>query len=776
LSSPPTSVSRVRLKSIVALGLSSVLLASGLVTGAQQSALANGACTSGTTSTAFSGGNGQSAATAWEIATASDLIRLSEITASSGGVSSFRDDYYKQTTDIDLAGCDWTPIGSRNAGENFTGTYNGLGHEISGLYINHNPRISYAGLFGHAGPAAVIENLKLTDVDITSGEYVGGAVGFVAGAHLRSVSVSGVVSGAADVGGLVGLMNSGSITNAVSTASVRGQDWVGVVGNPNRVIKANPESVGGLIGDQQAGSFANSYSIGLVTDTIGGGTLFGGLSGGGSGGSINNSFWNTTTSGQSDSRRGTGKTTDELKTLSTFNDDDTVGLTTAWAIVDGWEAFDFDSPTNYWGICPLANDGYPFLLWEYTDDPCTAPQVGGSDNSGGTGGGEAPAAAVTAAPPAPAPAPQRAAPRAPVTPPVALEGPVLRTGGAPVPPQVPGAFIGGVPIVLQQTVPDSTRLSLATGSVALDMTVANGSGASSTDGATQLGVKNRSSIELAGSGLLPGSTVQVFIPLTAEDSRELAQLVVNPDGTFSGAAAFSSDPLADPLPIGPRLLQLVTIDEDGNQVVLEMTVAIEQGDPNPELNRELGDIPTMPVGSLEATSAGLPVEANITAIADEKLAVVEGDGWTMAVNIDSPDGAVEETEAGAVLKLVRDETALVSGSGFMSGTRADVWLFSEPTLVGTVSIDENGEFTGEVDIDPNLIPAGEHTLQLQGVGTDGYVKAANLGVLVEDAGATPSVVEESSFSWTFLWWILLVIVALLILWFVVRRRRQGSHA
>jgi hypothetical protein len=162
--------------------------------------------------------------------------------------------------------------------------------------------------------------------------------------------------------------------------------------------------------------------------------------------------------------------------------------------------------------------------------------------------------------------------------------------------------------------------------------------------------------------------------------------------------------------------------------------------------------------------------------AKNDVSPVEGDGWTMAVNIDSPDGAVEETEAGAVLKLVRDETALVSGSGFMAGTRADVWLFSEPTLVGTVSIDENGEFTGEVDVDPNLIPAGEHTLQLQGVGTDGYVKAANLGVLVEDAGVSPRVIEESGFSWTFLWWILLVIVLLLILWFVVRRRRSGLHA
>jgi hypothetical protein len=112
----------------------------------------------------------------------------------------------------------------------------------------------------------------------------------------------------------------------------------------------------------------------------------------------------------------------------------------------------------------------------------------------------------------------------------------------------------------------------------------------------------------------------------------------------------------------------------------------------------------------------------------------------------------------------------------MAGTRADVWLFSEPTLVGTALIDANGEFTGEVSIDPNLIPAGEHTLQLQGVGTDGYVKAANLGVLVEEAGSGAPAPDAGGFPWSFLWWILAGIVALGALWFGLRRRRSSSHA
>lgn len=774
MSSPPKFVSRVRLKSIVALGLSSVLLASGLVTGAQQSALANGACTSGTTSNAFSGGDGQSAATAWEIATASDLIRLSEITASSGGVASFRDDYYKQTADIDLAGCTFQPIGFKTQ---ISLHFDGGGFVTDNLTITE-PSLFDLGFFAWMNGGSV-RNLGLTNVDISGQGNTGGLIGRMrayelSGVMVDSVYVTGTVSGGGSngVGGMIGALladknRTARISNSFADVAVDNDNnaSAGLIGQVIVTGAADLAEVGQI-------EIENTYSIGAVINPNRGrghtGTLSFTTPTSGVPGIIvdTENFWNTDTSLKTASAVGTGNATAEMRSAATYS---------AWDIVDGWEAFNFDSPTNYWGICSdvSVNGGYPFLLWQYDAHPCPPAQ---NDNSGGTGGGGAPAA-VMAAPPVPAPAPQRVLPRAPVTPPLALSGPVLRAGGsASVPPQAPGAFIGGVPTVLQQTVPDSTRLSLATGSVALDMTVASGSGASSTDGVTQLGVKNRSSIELAGSGLLPGSTVQVFIPLSAEDSRELAQLVVNPDGTFSGAAAFSTDPLAAPLPIGPRLLQLVTIDEEGNQVVLEMTVAIEQGDPNPELNRELGDIPTMPLGSLEATSAGLPIEANITAIADQKLAIVEGDGWTMAVNIDSPDGAVEETETGAALKLVRDETALVSGSGFMAGTRADVWLFSEPTLVGTVTIDENGEFTGEVDVDPNLIPAGEHTLQLQGVGTDGYVKAANLGVLVEDAGVTPSVAEESSFSWTFLWWILLVIVVLLILWFVVRRRRSGSRA
>ncbi|MEX2441916.1 MAG: hypothetical protein WD400_04650 [Pontimonas sp.] len=329
--------------------------------------------------------------------------------------------------------------------------------------------------------------------------------------------------------------------------------------------------------------------------------------------------------------------------------------------------------------------------------------------------------------------------------------------------------------MVEQTAVDASTLSVRTGSLRVDIVAVEGQGGvSSSDGVAELAVKNGAAALFAGSGLLPGAIVQVFIPLAADDGRELAQITVGADGTFSAEAPFSRDPLADPLPVGPRLLQLVSVDEDGNQVVLEMTVNIEQADSSPELNREEGAVPALEEGLSVVTSAGLPVEARISAREEEALAVVEGDGWNMTVDLAGSEGSVGESVSGASLTLVRDETAAVSGSGFMAGTRADVWLFSEPTLLGTVTIDDDGNFIGEVGIDPDLIAAGNHTLQVQAVGADGYVKAANMGVLVEDAEPVVAAPEESGASFSFLWWIaaIFAVAILLALWIVLRRRRR----
>jgi len=81
---------------------------------------------------------------------------------------------------------------------------------------------------------------------------------------------------------------------------------------------------------------------------------------------------------------------------------------------------------------------------------------------------------------------------------------------------------------------------------------------------------------------------------------------------------------------------------------------------------------------------------------------------------------------------VNGTDSAVRGTGFMPGTRAYVWLMSNPTFLGEVTVRADGSFSGSVPIDG--VPTGEHTLQLSGVGTDGFVRAANLGVVLVGDG------------------------------------------
>jgi hypothetical protein len=95
--------------------------------------------------------------------------------------------------------------------------------------------------------------------------------------------------------------------------------------------------------------------------------------------------------------------------------------------------------------------------------------------------------------------------------------------------------------------------------------------------------------------------------------------------------------------------------------------------------------------------------------------------------------------ASEVLSLETNSPRVVSGSGFLPGTRADLWIFSTPTLIGSVDVDDNGTFIANFALDAALVNAGTHTLQIQGVGDDGYVRAVNLGVeVVEPTDGTTS--------------------------------------
>ncbi len=181
------------------------------------------------------------------------------------------------------------------------------------------------GLIGIATGTSSISNVYATGDVTAARDKAGGLLGSLAKTStLENAFASGDVSGSTRVGGLIGSARSTSvITNAYA------------VGNAT----ATTGHVGALIGEtKQQASVTNTYATGLVTAGTGDD---GGLIGNhGSSIAVTNSFYNTETTGQSDTGKGTGLTTAEMQSLSTFTGagwdiDGDYGTGSVWRIYDG---------------------------------------------------------------------------------------------------------------------------------------------------------------------------------------------------------------------------------------------------------------------------------------------------------------------------------------------------------------------------------------------------------------------------------------------------------
>ena len=86
----------------------------------------------------------------------------------------------------------WTPIGDRSY--HFTGTFDGQGHTISGLYVNGSDYSIYnVGLFGCLEDGGTVENVGVTKSYMQSSDYTGGIVGLMYGGTIRNCYCTGIV-------------------------------------------------------------------------------------------------------------------------------------------------------------------------------------------------------------------------------------------------------------------------------------------------------------------------------------------------------------------------------------------------------------------------------------------------------------------------------------------------------------------------------------------------------------------------------------------------------
>jgi hypothetical protein len=238
------------------------------------------------------------------------------------------------------------------------GQFDGNGHKISNLRLNFDS-VAQVGLFGYLAYGGKVsqvgvENIHVTVTDV---QQVGGLVGENCGTVSKSYS-AGSVTVTGSGGGLVG-WNEGTVSGSYSSASVTGGDCGGLVAwNYGGTVRDSYSSgivigewtAGGLVvSTTDGGTVSNSYSSGSVSGdrTVGGLVAY-------SHTIVDNSFWNTETSGQSASAGGTGKTTAQMKTVTTFSG-------AGWNIV-GVANPDVRNSSYIWNI--VDGETYPFLSWQ----------------------------------------------------------------------------------------------------------------------------------------------------------------------------------------------------------------------------------------------------------------------------------------------------------------------------------------------------------------------------------------------------------------------------
>jgi len=205
----------------------------------------------------------------------------------------------------------WMPLSYFNR-ESFTGVFDGNNHTISGLRSNR-PNENQVGLFGVVGENGEVKNLRVVISDEIRGDTsVGGIVGYLIGGRISNCHIVGTVTGVESVGGLGGASSHGVISNSYAQCSVT----------------ATKMYAGGFIG-VNIGDIINCYSVGTVNRPSSGyrggfaGMLFNG---------IVNSYYYIEDTYYSDIDKEYYRTLEELKLKSTFLSWD---FDTIWSIDEG---------------------------------------------------------------------------------------------------------------------------------------------------------------------------------------------------------------------------------------------------------------------------------------------------------------------------------------------------------------------------------------------------------------------------------------------------------
>lgn len=155
----------------------------------------------------------------------------------------------------------FTPLGTST--KPFTGTFDGDGHTISGLYATG----TLGGLFGCIS-GSTVTNLSVSASYFSVSGAAGGIVGSAASSAISACSTAATVyvGSSGSAGGVVGVSDSSSVDNCTTSARVNSTSTTG--------------GAGGVVGEATASSVLNSCNGGRVFSAVNGGGIIGLMTGG----------------------------------------------------------------------------------------------------------------------------------------------------------------------------------------------------------------------------------------------------------------------------------------------------------------------------------------------------------------------------------------------------------------------------------------------------------------------------------------------------------------
>ena len=166
---------------------------------------------------------------------------------------------------------EWISICNPTMG--YTGTFDGNGHTISGLYINDETRIDVA-LFSYVTTGGVVQNVGILDSYFHGNDLVAAVVGENNGI-VRNCYNTGTVSGRSVIAGVVGRNFYGTVSACYNSGNISGDDYVAGIAGENYYTDlsncynngniSGTSYVGGVVGCSSKQKIINCYNSGNVS-------------------------------------------------------------------------------------------------------------------------------------------------------------------------------------------------------------------------------------------------------------------------------------------------------------------------------------------------------------------------------------------------------------------------------------------------------------------------------------------------------------------------------